>query len=91
MEYLTHKHQKLRRKGALPIRPPSQPCFLPFPFAGTSIVNTHVEFRFRKLTLRGRPRDLSANPICHYHSPALPLLTHIRHSASATHFAEEAA
>jgi len=54
--------------------------FLPFPFA---VMNTHKAFRFCNSVCRG--------PVCHCHSPAIPLLTHMRHSASATHFAEQAA
>jgi len=45
---------------------------LPFQFTCTSVMNTHMPFRFRN-SLCGGEHDLSAMTICHSYSPALSL------------------
>jgi len=66
-------------RSALPSFAPTVPSA-----ACTSVMNTHMAVHFRNA-------KEAVCPVCHCHSPAIPLLTHIWRSASATHFAEEAA
>ena len=59
---------------------------LPLPFACNSVINTLKAFRLCYSLCRGG--RVTCPP---WRSPAIQLLIHLRHSASATDFAEEAA